>query len=76
VTINAGDSRAGGYIMRLTSPQGDVAATTGTTLGDGAITHDGSWDGSWTPLAAPAVDGRLTIDLPATSAAVLRLMAK
>jgi len=76
VTINAGDSRAGGYIMRLTSPQGNVAATTGTTLGDGAIADDGSWDGSWTPLAAPAAGGRFTIDLPATSAAVIRLTSQ
>ena len=76
VTINTGDSRPGGYIMRLTSPRGDVAATSGTTLGDGAIADDGSWDGSWTPLATPAADGKCLLDLPATSAAVIRLTSK
>jgi hypothetical protein len=60
-------------VMFLTAPQGDVAAKTGITLGGAAITDDGSWTGTWTPLPQPANGGLLTVTVPAASAAVVEL---
>jgi len=58
--------------VSLTAPSGDVAATSGVTLGGGEIAADGSWNGKWTTLAARA-GSKVTVTLPAASAMVLKL---
>ena len=62
---------AGAELLRLTAPGGDVAAKTGVTLGGAAITDDARWRGCWEKLAAP--DGCISVELPAASAALVRL---
>ena len=73
VTIAAKDSYRHGEVMFLVAPHGDVAATSGITLGGALIQEDGTWNGHWTALAPASATGRFTINLPAASAAVVRL---
>jgi hypothetical protein len=56
-------------MMRLDSPGNYAGATGGEMLGGAEIKDDASWDGKWTPVDAAQ------FDVPATSAAVLRLSA-
>lgn len=71
VTINgAAFTRA--QTVSLTAPGGDVAATTGITLGGAEIQNDGSWDGQWQDLAV-AKPGAITLKVPAGSASIIRL---
>jgi hypothetical protein len=49
-------------------------ATTGVTLGGALIKDDGSWSGTWTPLAAKLNHGRFSINMPAASAAIVRVI--
>jgi hypothetical protein len=58
--------------MFLSSPNGDVGATSGMTFGGGTITNNAPWHGEWTKLKAPA-DGVCSVTVPATSAAVVKL---
>jgi Glycosyl hydrolase family 79 C-terminal beta domain len=60
-------------IIRLTAPDGDVSSKTGITLGGAAITDDAKWDGKWQSI--PDSKGRpsIRIDLPAASAAIVKL---
>jgi hypothetical protein len=59
-------------MISLRAPQGDVAATTGITLGGAAIEKDGAWNGHWQSLAIPRGRGELQINVPAASAVVVR----
>jgi hypothetical protein len=72
LTVAPGTGYAGGQMMFLSSPGGDVQAKSGVTLGGAAINDDGSWAGTWTPLAAPSVGGRFSVNLPAATAVLLR----
>lgn len=60
-------------VIRLATADGDIARTTGVTLGGGTIKENGTWDGAWT--ACPPTDntGRLVIRVPAASAILVRL---
>jgi len=60
--------------MFLAAPNGDIMATTGVTLGGALIKDDGSWSGTWTPLAAKLNHGRFSINMPAASAAIVRVI--
>ena len=59
-------------VMTLTAPKGDVAATSGLTLGGGEIGTDGSWNGTWTPLNS-RTNGKTGVTVPAATAMVMRL---
>jgi hypothetical protein len=72
VTLDPGPGYARGQALYLTAPDGDVAAQTGVTLGGAAIKQDGTWEGTWTPLA-PSPAGVFTVKVPASSAAIIRL---
>jgi hypothetical protein len=37
--------------MFLTAPKSDIAATDGVTLGNSAISEDGTWQGKWEPVS-------------------------
>lgn len=64
-----------GRLMRLTAPHNDVTATTHVTLGGAEIEPDARWNGTWQPLPRDAA-GLFILDLPAPSAAVVRLTTK
>ncbi len=59
-------------LLRLTSPGNDPSATSGTTLGNATITDDGQWSGTWENLPIDS-DGKTTVTVPATSAAIVKL---
>jgi hypothetical protein len=64
-----------GEIIRLTCPDGDVARKTGVALGGAEISDEAKWEGKWEKLLVP-FDRRafaLFVDLPAASAAVVKL---
>ena len=59
----------------LTAPQGDIAATSGLTLGGEAIRTDGGWHGKMTPLTVSA-DGSVTLSLPPASAVLVKMRTR
>jgi hypothetical protein len=56
-----------GEILFLSAPNGDVAVTSGETLGDAQIQRDGSWDGQWEKTGSSGVT------IPPASAAIFKL---
>jgi hypothetical protein len=70
VAAGAGWGRA--RVVRLEAPGGDVKATSGIVLGSGPIDREGRWTGSWEPLALQPGQA-LAVEVPAASAAVIRL---
>jgi hypothetical protein len=67
-----------GQIIRLTAPNGDVSSKTGVTLGGAEITDDAEWNGKWEPVMVPAQKFQfpIQVDLPAASAAIVKLTPK
>ena len=61
-------------VIFLSAPDNNLAAKTGVTLG-GASLNDHGWDGKWTPLTLDQ-PGQCTLDVPASSAAIVRLSLK
>jgi hypothetical protein len=59
----------------LATPKGEVAATNGVTLAGAPITDDGNWKGIWQSLP-PLSNGDVTVNVPAASAAVVRLQRR
>ncbi|HUA38415.1 MAG TPA: glycosyl hydrolase family 79 C-terminal domain-containing protein [Candidatus Sulfopaludibacter sp.] len=74
VTLAAPDISKNAAVIFLSAPDNNPAAKTGVTLGGASITDNG-WEGKWTPLA-PDQTGQCTINMPATSAAILKLPLK
>jgi hypothetical protein len=75
--ISLGPAFRDAQLIRLTAPNGDIAGTSGETLGDTLIANDGSWDGTW-KSAGPALahgidDGAYFVIVPAASAVILKL---
>ena len=56
----------------LTAPNGDVAATSGVTLGGAEIGNDGSWNGKWSPLES-RTGSRAVVHVPAATAVIVKL---
>ncbi len=67
VKLSANNSFGAAKMISLQAPAGDIAATTGETLGGQPIGNDGTWDGIWTDLPA----GDWTVKVPAASAMVV-----
>ncbi|MFL6600547.1 MAG: hypothetical protein ACJ8R9_04385 [Steroidobacteraceae bacterium] len=63
-------------MIALRVPHGDVAATTGITLGGAAIEKDGTWKGIWQSLPDRGGGGKLKINVPAASAVVVRFATR
>lgn len=71
ITLRSTKPYALAETMALTDPSGDVAATSGVTLGGAAISASGSWNGTWTRL--PSATGDRIVTVPAGSALLVRL---
>jgi hypothetical protein len=56
----------------LTSPNGDVAAKTGVTLGGASIGNDGPWLGTWTTLVSEKT-GQCSLLVPPATAAIVKI---
>lgn len=67
IRVDAAGSQPDASLL-YAAPQGDLAATTGITLGGARIKEDGSWNGSWHREA------NTTLQLPAGAAVLFRLM--
>ncbi len=63
-------------IMRLANPGGNVSLKTGTTLGGAEITDQAKWHGTWQPVTISSDKSQATFELPAASAAVMKLTPK
>ncbi len=72
ITVAAGLSLNEAKIISLTAPNGDIAATTGTTLGGVEIKNDGSWSGNWTELKQVKA-GMFTFEVSPSSAVVVKM---
>ena len=62
-------------MLMLSAPNGDVAAKTGVTLGGASISSDAPWRGNWT-LLKPDTSGHCSVEVPAASAAIVRISAE
>jgi hypothetical protein len=74
VTLAPGSGFTHGEIISLVAASGDIAATSGVTLGGAEIKPDGTWAGSWQPLEDGKA-GRLSVTIAPSSAVVLKLAA-
>lgn len=73
VSILAGGfSATNAMAMFLIAPNYEVEATTGITLGGATISNGAPWRGQWTALK-PGANGRCTVLVPASSAAIVKL---
>lgn len=63
-------------IIRLTAPDGDVSRKTGITLGGAEIADDAKWNGKWQSISLSKNEPSIQIELPAASAAIVRLLPK
>jgi len=72
IAIPSGGKWARAEMISLQVPHGDVAATTGITLGGAPIERGGTWNGGWRSLPIPGRRGKLQINVPAASAVVVR----
>jgi hypothetical protein len=77
VTIGASQINdwAGCEIIRLTAPNDDVSRKTGIALGGAEITDEAKWNGKWQSIPANSHQ-TVQIDLPAASAAIVKLNPK
>ena len=71
VTLIADKDCANGQAISLAAPNEGVAARTGVTLGGMPIKADGSWSGTWAPVARSA-DGSIRLNVAPASAVVLK----
>jgi hypothetical protein len=74
VTIAPGEGFSSAKTMMLTAPKNDVAVKEGMTLGGGEIRDDATFDGKW--IDAAIKDSNVSVDLPAGSAVVVKLMSQ
>ena len=75
VTIVSDGFLGNASVLFLSTRDGGLAAKTGVTLGGASINDDGSWAGTWTPLA-PGANGRCVVKVPAASAAIVKISAR
>jgi len=73
ITLNTGTHFTQCETISLAQSAGDVAATSGVTIGGAEIKSDGSWAGAWKTLSLPNT-GALSVTVPAASAVIVKLM--
>jgi hypothetical protein len=76
VTIVPGFDKSRGQVIFMTAPDGDVSSKTGVTLGGAEIRDDAVWKGKWTALPKPSGNGQFSLNLPAASAALVKITAR
>lgn len=76
ISVRKNNGYAKGEILRLTAPDGDVARKTGVTLGGAEITDEANWNGQWDKLSFDRRALALVVEVPAASAAVVKLTPK
>lgn len=62
-------------VMFMTSPNNDVYAKAGMTLGSSEITNHSLWQGKWDPLSLNE-PGKLNVIVPAASAAIVKILTR
>jgi hypothetical protein len=72
VSVNLGPEVARAALIELTGPS--LSSTNGYTLGGATINPDGSWSGG-VQAVLPAPNGQLTVQVPPTSAYLLKPVA-
>ena len=68
-------SKARAQTMFLTAANEDVATKTGVTLGGAEIQDNGKWNGKWMRLTNSAA-GQFTLQLPASTAAIVKITGR
>lgn len=76
VVLNAALNKPHARVILLHAAIDDIAAKTGVTLGGAEIGDNGTWDGQWSALPPPGADGKIILNLPAASAAVVGIDAQ
>jgi hypothetical protein len=74
IKLSPGDGYANAQSMMLCAPGNDVSVKEGITIGGSTIRDDAGFDGKWTDL--PVAGAHLSIDLPAGSAIVVKLISQ
>jgi len=75
VEIDAVNISKKASIIFLTAPDNNVLAKTGITIGGSTLTNHSQWQGSWASLV-PGNNGRLSVIVPQSSAAIVRITLK
>ena len=74
ITLGAGANFTQAETISLVpNHSGDIAATSGVTLGGSEIEHNGDWAGTWKTIHSEKA-GTFSVIVPAASATVVRLM--
>ena len=74
VTIRPpGPARQGADVMMLASGEPGDPGADRATLGGAAITGDAPWAGQWTTLPVSPDGARISLTVPAASAAIVRI---
>jgi hypothetical protein len=72
INIKGVDAKGNVEVMYLKSPNNDVAATTGISLGGATINNTGKWEGKWTLLRSTG-NRDLKIQVSTASAAIVKI---
>lgn len=76
VTLRAGAQYVHALTMTMRASNGHASAESGVTLGDASFNNRGEWRGRWKPLRASLQGGLCQITVPATSAVIVKWIAK
>lgn len=74
ITLAVGNGFTGAESISLVQASGDIAATSGVTIGGAEIKPDGTWSGTWQSLEGYKA-GTVTVTLEPASAMVVKLAA-
>jgi Secretion system C-terminal sorting domain/Glycosyl hydrolase family 79 C-terminal beta domain len=74
VKIVAGGLSDSAAVVYLQAPNGNLAATSGITLGGAPINNSGTWQGVWSPIdSVNSNDSSYMLTVPAGSAAIVKI---
>ena len=72
VALNSGTEFSRCEVISLSQSSGDVAATSGVTIGGTEIKSDGNWAGAWKTVSINKT-GMVSVSVPAASAVIVKL---
>ena len=75
ITLTPGFADARARVIFLSAPNVDISPKTSVTLGGAEIADDASWKGKWTALSKTSAK-TFSVQLPASSAAVVKIVAR